>query len=100
MRQPDWTATPEQDEVGWVIRGERWGQGLATEAAGAAIADAFGRVGLARILSWTTPDNAASRRVMEKCGLRYRGTAPWKGREHVWYDARHGDEGRLSVSDT
>jgi hypothetical protein len=25
---------------------------------------------------------------MEKCGLRYRGVADWKGREHVWYDAQ------------
>ena len=88
MRQPDWVATVEKDEVGWVIAAGRWGEGLATEAAGAAIADAFGRVGLERIVSWTTPDNLASRRVMEKCGLRYRGTAAWKGRAHVWYDVR------------
>ena len=46
MRQPDWTETPEKDEVGWVVAADRWGEGLATEAAGAAIADAFGRVGL------------------------------------------------------
>jgi RimJ/RimL family protein N-acetyltransferase len=74
------------DEVGWVIAADRWGEGLATEAAFAAIVDAFDRVGLERIISWTTPDNLSSRRVMEKCGLTYRGRADWKGSEHVWYD--------------
>jgi RimJ/RimL family protein N-acetyltransferase len=91
MRQPHWTATAEQDEVGWVIRADRWGEGLATEAASAAIADALDRVGLPRIVSWTLPENLASRRVMEKCGLRYRGLTDWKGLEHVWYDVRSGD---------
>jgi len=88
MRQADWEETPEQDEVGWVIAAGRWGEGLAPEAATAAIADAFERVGLGRILSWTTADNRASRRVMDKCGLRFRGNATWMGRPHVWYDVR------------
>ena len=94
MRQPDWTETPEKDEVGWVVAADRWGEGLATEAAGAAIADAFWRVGLTRVLSWTLPDNLASRRVMEKCGLCHVGTAAWKGRAHVWYQVRPGASGR------
>ena len=67
---------------------DRWGQGLATEAAAASIADGFERVRLDRVLSWTLPDNVASLRVMEKCGLAYAGTTPWKGREHVWYQVR------------
>jgi RimJ/RimL family protein N-acetyltransferase len=90
MHQPDWIATAEKDELGWVIAAGRWGQGLATEAATAALADVFGRVGLGRIVSWTTPDNLGSRRVMEKCGLQYRGSTAWKGRAHFWYDVRAG----------
>jgi RimJ/RimL family protein N-acetyltransferase len=88
MRQPDWTETPEKDEVGWVIAADRWGEGLASEAADAAIRDALDRVGLERVVSFTMPENAASRRVMEKCGLSYRGLASWKGRPHVWYDVQ------------
>ena len=88
MRQPDWTVTPEADEVGWVIAADRWGHGLASEAAAAAIDDAFDRVALTRIVSFTLPENVASRRVMERCGLSYRGVTDWKGREHVWYDVR------------
>ena len=90
MRQPDWAATPEQDEIGWVVRADRSRDGLATEAAAAAIADAFDRVGLGRIVSFTLPENTASRRVMDKCGLAYRGRVAWKGREHVWYDLKAG----------
>jgi RimJ/RimL family protein N-acetyltransferase len=89
MRQPDWTETPEQDEVGWVVAADRWGEGLATEAAAGSIHDAFDRVGLARVVSFTLAENLASRRVMEKCGLEYRGVADWKGRPHVWYDVRY-----------
>ena len=85
MRQPDWVETPHKDEVGWVVRADRWAEGLATEAAHAAIADALDRVGLACVLSWTLPENIASRRVMEKCGLGFRGTADWNGQPHVWY---------------
>jgi len=84
MRQPVWNETPEQDEVGWVIASERWGVGLATEAAHAAIADVFERIELTRVLSWTEPGNAASLRVMAKLGLARGGMVEWKGSEHVW----------------
>lgn len=86
MRQPEWSETTEQDEVGWVVAANRWGERIATEAAKASIVDAFDRVGLRRVVSWTTPANGASRRVMERCGLQHRGMADWKGRTHVWYD--------------
>lgn len=86
MHAPEWSAT---DEIGWAIARERWGDGLASEAAATAIDDAFDRVGLDRIVAWTTPD-VASQRVMETCGMRQGGSARWKGREHVWYDVRRG----------
>jgi RimJ/RimL family protein N-acetyltransferase len=41
------------------------------------------------VVSFTLPENHASRRVMEKCGLVERGVADWKGRPHVWYDVRY-----------
>ena len=85
MHQPDWKATTERDEIGWAIAFHRWGEGLATEAAAAAIDDALGRVGLRRVLSWTAPENVASRRVMEKCVMSFGGVTRWKGAEHVWY---------------
>lgn len=98
MRQPEWSETSEQDEVGWVMAADRWGEGLATEAATASVADAFERVGLRRVLSWTTPGNLASRRVMEKCGLHPQGAVAWRGHDHVWYSAERpaGVSGRVA----
>jgi len=48
-----------------------WGRGLVTEAARAALRYGFGRAGLTRVMAVTDKDNKGSRRVMEKCGLRY-----------------------------
>jgi RimJ/RimL family protein N-acetyltransferase len=89
MREPSWRATREKDEIGWTIARDRWGEGLATEAAIATLADAFDRVRLPRIVSWTALENVSSQRVMARCGMRYRGLTLWKGREHVWYDLRN-----------
>jgi RimJ/RimL family protein N-acetyltransferase len=63
-------AWPKDPEVGWWIDPERWGEGLATEAGGAAIGYAFETLGVARVVSLTLEQNLASRRVMEKLELR------------------------------
>ena len=60
-------------EVGWRLASSHWGQGLATEAAAAAIQDGFDRVALDAIHSFTAVDNLASVRVMDKIGLTRRG---------------------------
>lgn len=57
-------------EVGWRLGREHWGRGYATEAARASVADGFERLGLAEIVSFTTPANRRSRSVMEKLGMR------------------------------
>jgi RimJ/RimL family protein N-acetyltransferase len=57
-------------EVGWRLAKEHWGQGYATEGARAALAWAFGDVGLDEVVSFTVPHNTGSRRVMEKLGMR------------------------------
>ena len=56
-------------EIGWWLARQHWGRGLATEAARFALADAFERVGLERIISIARPENTASTRIMEKLGL-------------------------------
>ena len=56
-------------EVGWELDPEFWGQGLATEGGRAGVRFGFREAKLERIISVTVPENAASRRVMEKCGL-------------------------------
>ncbi len=56
-------------EVAWRLHRRFWGQGYATEAARAAIADGFGRIGLAEIVAVTTLGNLASQRVMQRLGM-------------------------------
>jgi RimJ/RimL family protein N-acetyltransferase len=56
-------------EVGWRLSAESWGRGYATEAARAALAVAFDRLGLDRVVSFTVPANARSRAVMARLGL-------------------------------
>lgn len=56
-------------EVAWRLEPAHWGQGLATEGARAALDLAFGTLGLAEVVSYTTHPNLASRRVMEKLGM-------------------------------
>ena len=48
-----------------------WGKGIATEAAAASVQYGFTRARLARIIALAVPENTASRRVMEKIGMRY-----------------------------
>jgi RimJ/RimL family protein N-acetyltransferase len=56
-------------EMGWRLAAECWGYGYATEAACAAVAFGFDRLGLKEIVAFTVPANVRSRRVMEKLGM-------------------------------
>lgn len=55
-------------ELGWMLRRESWGQGLATEGARAALAYAFTELHQSHIISMIRPANTASIRVAEKLG--------------------------------
>ena len=58
-------------EIGWRLARAHWGQGYATEAARAALAHAFGPLGLPEVVSFAVPGNLLSRRVMERIGMRH-----------------------------
>lgn len=58
------------DEIGWRLNRSAWGYGYATEAATAALADVFSRVGLPEVISYTTADNHRSQSVMTRLNLR------------------------------
>ena len=56
-------------EIGYRLRPEFWGRGLATEAGQAALRYGFECLGLPEIVAYTIPANKRSRRVIEKIGL-------------------------------
>jgi len=85
MHHADWTASPHDAEIGWALMPEVWNRGYATEGAGAALTWARRRPDLRTIISITSATNVRSRRVMEKIGLAYGGTATWRGFDQVWY---------------
>jgi [ribosomal protein S5]-alanine N-acetyltransferase len=72
----------EEIEIGYHVRRDLWGQGLAPEAAGACRDYGFKRLGAARLISLIRPENSPSRRVAEKVGLSL-----WK--QVVWRDLPH-----------
>ena len=75
-----------------------WGRGHATEAARAVLAHAWDVVGLDEVVSFTTADNARSRAVMTRLGMRYDPTDDFDHpklppghplRRHVLYRVAH-----------
>ena len=79
-------------DIGWRLIRRAWGHGYATDAARAALDDAFRRAGLAEILAYTSPDNKRSQAVMDRLQLQrdpsrdfvvnYDQTGAWSG--WVW----------------
>jgi len=57
-------------EIGWRLAADYWGQGLASEAAWAALKTGFGTLDLSEIVSFTTIENRRSRAVMARLGMR------------------------------
>lgn len=74
-----------EPEVGYQIRYDNWRKGYATEMALGCIKYAFEVMRVDHIISLIRPDNAASRRVAEKNGLRVDREFDWKGQLHLVY---------------
>jgi RimJ/RimL family protein N-acetyltransferase len=86
--QTSFIAGVDEVEVAWAIIPERWGQGLATELARAAVDAAFAELALPEIVAFTLPDNQASRRVMDKNGFHFEREIVHAGLSHVLYRLR------------
>lgn len=63
-------------ELGYRLRRAAWGRGHATEGSLALIRKGFTELGVQRVTARALAANHASRRVLEKAGLRLVGTAP------------------------
>ncbi|HEY4022397.1 MAG TPA: GNAT family N-acetyltransferase [Pseudonocardiaceae bacterium] len=93
----------EQVELGYRLHARTWGRGFATEGSRALVRAAFDDLGVGRVWAQTMAVNTASRRVLEKAGLRYLRTVhlhfddPIDGTEHgeVEYELRRADWGTV-----
>jgi RimJ/RimL family protein N-acetyltransferase len=72
-------ADPGEVELGYRLRKSAWGKGYATEGSRALIGKGFTEFGVQRVVAETMTVNVASRRVMEKSGLKLVRTfhQPW-----------------------
>lgn len=72
-------------EVLYLFARRHWGLGYATEAGAASLRYGFEALKLDRIIALAVPENAASRRVMEKMGMQYEKTAEYYNLELACY---------------
>jgi [ribosomal protein S5]-alanine N-acetyltransferase len=74
-------------ELAYMIRRDRWGEGIATEAAAASLKHGLGPLGLERVIGLAYPENVASHRVMEKAGMTRIGMVTAYGARMVRFEA-------------
>jgi RimJ/RimL family protein N-acetyltransferase len=65
------TGDPTRVSLGYRLRRDAWGRGLATEGCRALIAHAFTMRGIEHVVAGTMAVNTRSRRVMEKLGMTH-----------------------------
>ncbi|OJF93433.1 GNAT family N-acetyltransferase [Pararhizobium antarcticum] len=71
-----WPESETTAEIGYRLRREDWGQGLASEGIRALVDWGFASGGYQKVVATTMTVNHASRRVMEKIGLTHERTVP------------------------
>lgn len=77
--------TGDDVEVAYRLARSAWGQGIATEAAGALVAHALGPLALPRVVAVTYPANQASQRVLDKLGFERHGLREYKGVQATYH---------------
>ncbi|HEV2107771.1 MAG TPA: GNAT family N-acetyltransferase [Thermomicrobiales bacterium] len=77
----------DEAELGYRLRKPAWGKGYGTEGSRALICKGFTELGVRRVVAEAMAVNVASRRVMEKAGLRF-----VRAFHQEWPDPIPGDE--------
>ena len=77
-------------DLGYRLRRSVWNQGYATEGSRALISMGFTGLGVERVFAHTMTANAASRHVLEKCGLTLVRTTAYEGADAI-EGAEHGE---------
>jgi len=80
-----WEGPSDEIAVSYVLRRASWRRGIATEAAGRLMRHAFAAHGLPRVMAMIMKGNLASRRVLEKLGMREKLTRTTDGGVELVY---------------
>jgi RimJ/RimL family protein N-acetyltransferase len=80
-----WWGPSDEIALSYVLRRESWGQGIATEAAGRLVQYAFEVHGLDQVMAVIISGNTASKRVLEKIGMRLVRSAEMDELENLMY---------------
>ena len=72
-------------ELGYDLHPDTWGRGLATEAAGAALAAGLVHLEAPRLIAVVDAENQRSLRVPERLGMRRVGDIEAHGRAHILF---------------
>ena len=81
---------PTEVEIGYRLRPDAWGQGFATEGAGALLAATLRRPDVTRVYAHALLNNGASIGVMKRIGMTYAGVWTYRGLEGAEYEALPG----------
>jgi ribosomal-protein-alanine N-acetyltransferase len=73
-------------DIGYRIMQKEWHKGYATEATRFFIDYAFNMLVVQKINAYVFETNAASRKVLEKCGLKPIAIFDYEGIDSVWYE--------------
>ncbi len=72
-------------ELGYLFDRKAWGQGFATEAAGACLNYGFEKLKFSQVIALTSPEHSASQHVLEKIGFTRQGVKQVEGDEDMVY---------------
>ena len=74
---------PAVGEIGYILRRDKWGGGIAREAIGRVIEYGFAEGALRRIFADTDPENAESIALLEKLGFQCEGRLRGEWETHI-----------------
>jgi RimJ/RimL family protein N-acetyltransferase len=75
----------EEVEIAYALRRAVWGQGLASEISAALVDIGLSQLELPSLVGLVSPENRASRRVLEKSGFALERKAIWRSEDVVLY---------------
>lgn len=85
-------------DLGYRIKRNYWGKGIASETAVESLKYGFTELNLQKICGAAHVDNAASNRILKKVGLKYVENFTFHGIKCYWYELGAADWSKLAIN--